>query len=74
MVQNFLKSQGLTVTAVNKFNYTVSAQGTIADVQKAFGVQINRFLRNGEIRYSNINNPSVPAQLAGIVGFHRRPA
>ena len=68
MVQDFLKSQGLTVTAVNKFNYTVSAQGTIAEVQKAFGVQINRFLRNGEIRYSNINNPSVPAQLAGIVG------
>jgi len=68
LVQNFLKSQGLTVTAVNKFNYTVSAQGTVADVQKAFGVQIDRFLRKGEIRYSNINSPSVPAQLAGIVG------
>ncbi len=67
-VQTFLKSQGLTVTAVNQFNYTVSAQGTVADVQKAFGVQINRFLRNGETRYSNINNPSLPAQLAGIVG------
>jgi len=68
MVQDFLKAQGLTVTAVSKFNYTVSARGTVADVQKAFGVQIDRFLRRGEIRYSNVNNPSVPAQLAGIVG------
>ncbi len=68
MVQNFLKAQGLTVTAVSKFNNTVSAQGSVADVQKAFGVQINRFLRNGETRYSNINNPSLPTQLAGIVG------
>ena len=67
MVQDFLKSQGLSVTGVSKFNYTVSAQGTVAEVQKAFGVQINRFLRNGEARYSNINNPSLPAQLAGVV-------
>ena len=68
MVQNFLKSQGLTVTAVNKFNYTVRAQGTIADIQKTFGVQINRFLRNGETRYSNVNNPSIPTELAGVIG------
>ncbi len=67
-VQEFLKSQGLAVTAVDKFNYTVSAQGTIADIQKAFGVQINRFLVNGETRYANANNPSIPAQLAGVVG------
>ena len=68
MVQEFLKSQGLSITGVNKFNYTVSAQGTIADIQKAFGVQINRFLVNGETRYANLNNPSVPANLAGVVG------
>ena len=67
-VQNFLKSQGLTVTGVNKFNYTVTATGTIADIQKAFAVQINRFQVNGETRYSNLTNPSVPLQLAGIVG------
>jgi len=68
MVRDFLKSQGLTVTTASKFNYTIAAQGTIADIQKAFGVQINRFLVNGETRYANLNNPSVPAQLAGVVG------
>ncbi len=68
-VQQYLKSQGLNVTAVNKFNYTVNARGTVAEVQKAFGVQISRFrLVNGETRYSNVNNPSVPIQLSGIVG------
>jgi len=68
MVQDFLKSQGLSVNAVDKFNYTVSARGTIADIQKAFAVQINRFQVNGETRYSNVNNPSVPLPLAGIIG------
>jgi subtilase family serine protease len=67
MVQDYLKSQGLSVTAVNKFNYTVTATGTVADVQKAFGVQIDRFLRKGEMRYSNINNPTVPTQLTGVM-------
>jgi len=67
-VQEFLKSQGLTVTATNKFNYTITAQGRVGDIQKAFGVQINRFIFNGEQRYSNVNNPSIPVQLAGIVG------
>ena len=68
MVQDYLKAHGLNVTAVNKFNYTVTAQGSVGDVQKAFAVQIDRFQVNGDTRYSNINNPTVPLQLAGIVG------
>ena len=32
MVQDYLKSQGLTVTAVDKFNYTVTAQGRVSDI------------------------------------------
>src|SRR5208283_2812929 len=38
------------------------------DVQRAFGVQINRYSFRGEIRYSNANNPSVPIELSGLVG------
>jgi subtilase family serine protease len=41
-VQSFLHSQNLTVTAVNRHNYTVTAQGRVADIERAFGVQINR--------------------------------
>jgi len=66
-VQDFLKSQGLNIIATNKYNYTVTAQGQVSDVQKAFGVQINRYSFNGDIRYSNAGNPSVPTQLAGII-------
>ena len=68
MVQDYLKSQGLTVTAVDKFNYTVTAQGRVSDIQRAFAVQINRYSFNGETRYSNANNPSLPVQLGSLIG------
>jgi len=67
LVKDFLKSRGLTVTAVDKFYYTVTAQGTIADIQRAFNVQINRFSFNGATRYSNINNPSIAGAAAGVI-------
>jgi len=67
-VKSFLTSQGLTVTDTNRFNYTVTAQGRVADVQRAFGVQINRYSFKGEVRYSNANNPSIPVQLSGLIG------
>ncbi len=67
-VQDFLRSQGLTITDVNRFNYTITAQGRVSDIQKAFAVQINRYSFNGETRYSNANNPSLPVQLSGLVG------
>ena len=75
LVREFLKSHGLDVTAVDQFNYTVRAQGSIADIQKAFNVQINSFSIRGETRYANINNPSIPGPLAGIIasvgGLHQ---
>ncbi len=67
-VQNFLRSQGLTVTDVNRFNYTITAQGHVSDIQRAFSLQINRYSFAGQTRYSNANNPSLPVQLAGLVG------
>ncbi len=67
-VQDFLRSQGLTVTDVNRFNYTITAQGRVSDVQRAFSVQINRYSFKGETRYSNANNPSLPVQLGSLVG------
>ncbi len=68
VVQDYLKSQGLTPTAVSKLNYTVTAQGRVSDIQKAFAVQINRYGFNGETRYSNANNPSLPVHLARLIG------
>ena len=53
---------------MSKFNNIINAEGTIADVQRAFAVQINRFQMNGDIRYANLDNPSIPAQLVGTIG------
>ncbi|HZD32143.1 MAG TPA: S53 family peptidase, partial [Candidatus Angelobacter sp.] len=67
-VQDFLKSHGLTVTSVHQNNYYVNAQGTIADVQKAFNVQINRFTVNGKTTYANTSDASVTGAAASYIG------
>ena len=68
IVKDFLRAHGLTVTSVSKFNNIIDAEGTIADIQRAFAVQINRFQVNGDTRYANLDNPSIPAQLVGTIG------
>ena len=67
LVQDFLKSHGLTVTAVHQNNFYVNAQGSIADIQKAFNVQINRFNVKGKTIYSNISNASIAGPAAEFV-------
>jgi len=65
IVRDFLASKGLNVIGTDKYNAFVRAQGTVADVQRAFNVQINRFNVNGETVMSNTANPSVE----GAAGF-----
>jgi subtilase family serine protease len=43
-VSAYLAAHHLTVTSVDKFNLFVTAQGTVADAQAAFNVQINRMM------------------------------
>jgi subtilase family serine protease len=48
VVQQHLAAHNLQVVATDKLNHYVTARGTIADVERATGVQINRVLLNGE--------------------------
>ncbi len=68
VVKDFLASHGLAVTSAHQNHYYVNAQGSIADVQRAFNVQINRFNVNGKTIYSNTSNASIAGAAAAFVG------
>ncbi|HVO79032.1 MAG TPA: protease pro-enzyme activation domain-containing protein, partial [Candidatus Bathyarchaeia archaeon] len=74
VVKEFLASHGLAVTSVHENNFYMNAQGSIADVQKAFNVQINRFLVSGETTFSNTGNVSIvgpaAAYVSAVQGLH----
>ncbi|HEY0565008.1 MAG TPA: S53 family peptidase, partial [Terriglobales bacterium] len=63
--KNFFTSHGLTVTSSD--NDSVTASGTAAAVQSAFGVQIHNFKVKGVVQRGNLNNPTVPDTFAASV-------
>ena len=58
-VQNWLNGHKLATLAVAENNFFVKVQGTVADVEKAFHVQIDRFDLDGQILRANVSNPSI---------------
>src|SRR2546430_2965045 len=72
-VQNFLNAHNLSVVYVAENNFYVKAQGSIADVQKTFHVQIHNYNSNGSTHRSNNADPSISdpagANVAAITGM-----
>src|SRR6266498_2866852 len=66
-VQSWLKSQGFTVDYTPTNNHYVAAEGTIAQVQTAFGVQFGMYNVNGRTVRSPSGDVSVPDALAATV-------
>ena len=72
-VENFLKAHNLTVVNVAENNFYVEVSGTVADIQKAFHVQIDNYSVDGMQLRSNKADPSVNgsqgAHIAAITGM-----
>jgi len=66
-VQKFLSAHNLNVVSVGERNLYVKAEGSIADVQKAFHVQIHRFDVHGETYRSNTGEPVIEGPVASLV-------
>ncbi len=66
-VQNFLTAHKLTVLAVAENNLYVKVQGAVADVQKAFHVQIDSYNLDGAIYRSNTGDASVNDPAGGLI-------
>jgi len=80
-VQNFLTAHNLSVLDIAENNMYVKVQGTVADVQKTFHVQINNFNFKGANYRSNKGDPSVSgpsggniAAVTGLDDFGFQPA
>jgi subtilase family serine protease len=63
-IKAYLAANNLRVTFTDKLNHAVSARGTVADVQRATGVQLNRVLINGKQH----RLPSAQPVLSGEAG------
>jgi len=66
-MQAFLKSQGLTITYVDKLNLAVGAKGTVANLEKAFNTRVGAFEANGERFNQPLVAPTVSGSLSGSV-------
>jgi subtilase family serine protease len=66
-VQNFLSAHGLAVVEIAENNFYVRVQGTIADMEKTFHVNIHNFSFNGQTLRSNTADPSVDKSSGGHI-------
>jgi subtilase family serine protease len=66
-VKSFLTAHGLTILSTGERNLYVRAQGSIAQVQSAFGVQIHRFNVNGRIYRANTTSPVMEGPVGALV-------
>ncbi|MBV8569910.1 MAG: S8/S53 family peptidase [Acidobacteriaceae bacterium] len=66
-VQQFLATHNLQVSKVGPDNMFVNARGTIANIQNAFHVQINRYLVNGNVQRANSSDPYIAGSAASLV-------
>ena len=72
-VQSWLKSQGFSVNYTPMNNHYVSAEGTVAQAQAAFGVQFGMYNVNGKTVRSPSGDVLIPdalaATISGVVGL-----
>jgi subtilase family serine protease len=66
-VQNWLTSQGFSLVYTPANNHYVSAQGTIAQAQSAFGVSFGLYNVSGMTLRSPSADVSIPSSLAGVL-------
>src|SRR5262245_5625412 len=66
-VQNWLKSQGFDVQYTPRNNHYISAEGTLAQAQAAFGSDFGSFKVQGQSVRAPLAELSVPSAIAGTV-------
>ncbi len=66
-VQQFLRNSGFSVVNTPSNNHFVAAEGTVAQAQAAFGVQLGEYSAYGLTLRAPESAVSVPSSLAGIV-------
>ncbi len=63
----WLQSEGFINITVSNSRNMVSFDGTVAQVESVFALEMHNYLVNGEVHLANAGEPSVPAALAASV-------
>ena len=63
----WLQSEGFLNITVSNSRDMVSFDGTVAQVESTFALEMHNYLVHGEVHLANAGEPSVPAALAGSV-------
>ena len=66
-VRDWLESDGLAVVSVEKNHRFVTARGTVADLEKAFGVTLNSYRHDGQDVTAPTGAATMPATVAPYV-------
>lgn len=66
-ITTWLESQGLTIATVGRGHSSISVDGTAAQVEAAFQIELHQYSVNGETHFANSNEPSVPAAFSGLI-------
>jgi len=66
-VQAYLRSQGLSISTISPSHIFVDAAGSVKSVEQAFHIALADYAIGGQLFYAPLNEPSVPAALAGTV-------
>jgi subtilase family serine protease len=66
-VSSWLKSQGLTVNGFSRARTRVFFSGTAAQVENVFRTELHNYQVDGQTRFANASEVSVPAALSGMV-------
>lgn len=76
-VQSWLRSQGLVVRSASQGRISIEFSGTAAQIERALGVEMHRYVADGVQGVSNDRDPSIPRALApvvsGIAGLNSFP-
>ena len=66
-VTNWLTASGFQVTQVSNGRTVIEFNGTAGQVKQAFGTAIHKYVINGQSRWANAGDPSIPTALAPVI-------
>jgi subtilase family serine protease len=70
-ITHWLRSQGFGIAQVARGRDWIAFSGTAAQIQRVFHTELHRYNVDGEERFANDTDPSIPKALDGIVAGFR---
>jgi hypothetical protein len=67
-VKSWLISKGFTVEADSPLHTRIKFNGTVAQLESAFRMEMHRYRVKGDDHFANATEPSMPAAFANLVG------